>query len=528
MKRHTFFSGMTVTPADMNDDLQDSIEKADARGLDAVSLGKFPIKGLAPTTSGADLVVSVSAGTGLAADGDGDALLVRLLAPATKDLAPYTPAVNPKWVALVLRFVRNDSDQTLDDEDATVEYTNDEGSILDVVQGAEGGGKPAIPANVVPIADFRLTVGQAALHQKDVDCSRARPTNGRQGTAGGVAAQMGDVLAAAVDNCRVYATEPADMNVHVRPGRVNFDGKSIAVAAADLALVASPTAGNKRVALIYIAADGSVNVAYGDEVPVANNAVPPSHTGKIALAEITLLHTTTEVLTTDVVDVRPFLKGSALAPDRFLLDPAVGGETVIALGFNYSPGTHTLEVFKDGVKLIVGDDYAETNDHTITLLVAMVAGHKLEVIAPSREPVDPSDFSMMGGLVAPGFKMQTTGDHSIVIEPFSAVINGKLRSTSANIVLGAQVSNLPANAWAYVYAFWDGAAVQIEVSATGPDLATRRTKAGDATRTYLAAIRTCSGGAGNPALRAFSRVNRTTTWQFDDSDGNTDHALCPV
>src|SRR4051794_3393871 len=94
--RHNFYIKETVATGTMND-VQGYAEKGDAHGLDAFSLGSLPIKGLTPSGDGATLVMGVSAGTGIAADADGDARLVRLLADGTINLTGALPVGASRW-----------------------------------------------------------------------------------------------------------------------------------------------------------------------------------------------------------------------------------------------------------------------------------------------------------------------------------------------------------------------------------------------------------------------------------------------
>ena len=54
---------------------------------------------------------------------------------------------------------------------------------------------------------------------------------------------------------------------------------------------------------------------------------------------------------------------------------ATAGQTTFALTtFTYLPGTDTLQVYRNGLRLTVGTDYLETNSSTVTLTTAATAG----------------------------------------------------------------------------------------------------------------------------------------------------------
>jgi len=54
------------------------------------------------------------------------------------------------------------------------------------------------------------------------------------------------------------------------------------------------------------------------------------------------------------------------------------GDTVIPVPADYVPGSYDLSVFKNGLKLVVGDDYAETSANSITLVIAATTGDVIE------------------------------------------------------------------------------------------------------------------------------------------------------
>jgi hypothetical protein len=60
---------------------------------------------------------------------------------------------------------------------------------------------------------------------------------------------------------------------------------------------------------------------------------------------------------------------------------AVGGETQVTTDFFYYMGGHGLLVFRNGQYMVAGDDYAETDNHTLTLAIPLAAGEKITYIS---------------------------------------------------------------------------------------------------------------------------------------------------
>lgn len=56
---------------------------------------------------------------------------------------------------------------------------------------------------------------------------------------------------------------------------------------------------------------------------------------------------------------------------------ATAGQTVFVTTNAYTPGTNNIAVYRNGLKLIVGQDYTETNGNTVTLTVGADAGDQL-------------------------------------------------------------------------------------------------------------------------------------------------------
>jgi len=64
--------------------------------------------------------------------------------------------------------------------------------------------------------------------------------------------------------------------------------------------------------------------------------------------------------------------GSSTTAIRSQKAIATSSQTVFNLSFAYTPGQHALAVYKNGARLILADDYVETNSTTVTLTMAAV------------------------------------------------------------------------------------------------------------------------------------------------------------
>lgn len=65
---------------------------------------------------------------------------------------------------------------------------------------------------------------------------------------------------------------------------------------------------------------------------------------------------------------------------NYEIQTATAAQTVFDLGFTYTLGSNRLFVLVEGVKQILGDDYNETDDDTITFLVGVTVGKKVEFV----------------------------------------------------------------------------------------------------------------------------------------------------
>ncbi len=518
-------------------DIQEFAREGLERVLAAGVPGDGVVSGLTVTPDGASLVLPVAAGVGVCTATSGRKGLVVFgggsvnFATAGTGGASVVPSVNPAWVLVGVRALSTTSDPRPDITGTTADVRYVAGGELVCVKGAEAGSpsKPAIPADVVPIADFYLTVGATLLSTAIMDPSRGAASYGAPDHAAGLPTQVADLAAATADNCRVVASARPSMVVRIRGGRVNFGGASYTIAPTTKTIVASPTGGRHRIALVYIDSTGQVQVANGDEVIYIATATAPSHFGRLPLAEIDVLDTTTTIEQSAIIDVRPFVRAAIESPRRYLLT-AVGGETTITPGWTFAAGTHSLQVFKNGAKLVGGGvDYSEIADGSaIDLVAAALAGQKFELIAGNigdatpvtahaaqhaADGTDPIDFSALGGALAGALEIKTTDGDTIRVYPFTAVVGGRLRSETATQDLDVATiygGALPASSWLYLYCFWSAGAMAYELSTTVPH-ASRRYKNGDTSRTFLASVRTTS----TSKVRAFRKHGRRTTYVDD-------------
>jgi hypothetical protein len=534
VNRQDFYKFQVVGQADL-DTLEDDVEVADAKDNALTSLGSYPATGLAVTVDGVTLVLSVAAGGGLATDASGNPRRVNLGAPANINLASAVPAVDPRWVLVALHFKRFEHQDVTDGDNVTLKYYLDESSELVMVQGAEGGAKPAIPADHVPLVDVRLIAAQAALARKDLDFIRCRPAWARN--QGGAAQQLGDIAGAGFDNCRGFVVEPQASNamkVGVRPGTFNLSDQLVTVAAGQTVTVpASPSGGKHRITLVYIDQAGTLQMAHGSEVVYAAQATAPSFEGRYPVAVYDVLDTTTALDPANLVDVRPHQRMARDVPNRYKFT-AAGGETTVTIGngWTFIVGAHALSVYKNGL-LLAESAYAENAaGDGINGVAALGGGDVVELVAPrvagsnptlshaaahAAGGADPIDYSSVDGLVHALEMYSDVDEVKYTVTHFCGIIDGKLRSLAAPIT--RDPSGLAADAFLYCYAYWTGNAVAIIESLTPPNTDRRTISTASLgtgvglTAAYLGTIRTTV--AGNNKVRAFRRVGRRTTYLGD-------------
>jgi hypothetical protein len=108
---------------------------------------------------------------------------------------------------------------------------------------------------------------------------------------------------------------------------------------------------------------------------------------------------------------------------------ATAGQTTFTLTvFSYLPGTDTLQVFRNGLRLNLGLDYLETNSVTITLTAPAAVGDQFlfqggAVITGDQTPGSSVAF-IQAGAGAVTRNMQDKARESVSVKDFGAVGNG--------------------------------------------------------------------------------------------------------
>jgi hypothetical protein len=124
---------------------------------------------------------------------------------------------------------------------------------------------------------------------------------------------------------------------------------------------------------------------------------------------------------------------------------ATAGQTVVPAP-TYLVGSNTLQVFVNGVKLLLGTDYTETTQNSITFATGLSAGDEVELIAQQAFAVDElradlaSDAAGKGAALV-AFKQSGTGSvprtvdaklkESVSVKDFGAVGDGVADDTAA-------------------------------------------------------------------------------------------------
>lgn len=179
MKRFDFFFRQKVTEAEL-DAAFDAVEQA--------ILQLMLDNGIVGITSGGQ--VTENAGTpNLTVDVAGpctiyDQLGQRVSWSATQDVdcsvdensnatAVTTPG-NEKWLSIFAKFKRVYSDNRLDGEGATIQFSQAEGFEIHVVQGAEAvsATRPALRGDEILLDDVKLIYGQTQILNADIDSTR--------------------------------------------------------------------------------------------------------------------------------------------------------------------------------------------------------------------------------------------------------------------------------------------------------------------------------------------------------------------
>jgi hypothetical protein len=366
-------------------------------------IGDFPVSGLDVTIQSA-LTLAVAAGYGVATytDTGGDADPDAVITPATPlqlygDLKRFvrfaggTIAISPsarpaggqeRWALVGLHFKRINSTSRTDDEEVTAPFYGKASSELVVTLGTAAGigaaTKPTTPTDTVPLVHVYLVNGLVTLTEAYLDRSAARPAFGLQGTKGGVPAQIADLAATQLDNCRGFVVEPQITNamvVGVRAGRINFSDESVTVAGGQTVTLVAPGGGLHRIALVWIDTSGVVQLTYGTSVALAGAAAAPSFEGRFPVAIYDVADTTASLLPASLVDVRPFQRVARDVPNRYRY-AAINGDTAVTIvGWTFIVGAHALMVYKNGLLLSETDYTENAAGDGITGLDALVGGH---------------------------------------------------------------------------------------------------------------------------------------------------------
>lgn len=115
---------------------------------------------------------------------------------------------------------------------------------------------------------------------------------------------------------------------------------------------------------------------------------------------------------------------------------ATAGQTTFTLTtFNYLPGTDTLQVYRNGLRLNLNLDYLETNSSTVTLTAPAAAGDQFlfqggTVITGNQVPGSQVSF-LQAGTGAVTRNMQDKARESVSVLDFGAVGDGVTDDTAA-------------------------------------------------------------------------------------------------
>ncbi len=113
---------------------------------------------------------------------------------------------------------------------------------------------------------------------------------------------------------------------------------------------------------------------------------------------------------------------------------ATGGQTVVTTP-TYLIGNNSLQVYLNGVKVLVGTDYTETSQNSITMASGLTAGDEIELIAFQAYPVGTADAQNISyspvGTGAVATNVQSKLRESVSVKDFGAVGNGVADDTTA-------------------------------------------------------------------------------------------------
>ena len=120
---------------------------------------------------------------------------------------------------------------------------------------------------------------------------------------------------------------------------------------------------------------------------------------------------------------------------------AAGGETAIGLTSTYAPGAGTLAVYLNGLRLIPGVDYTETDATTVTLATPMVAGDDLLVVL--GDPLS-ADIVQASQIVDGAVTTPKIADAAVTVAKLAPGIQAQLGAIPAGAVMDFAMDTAPA------------------------------------------------------------------------------------
>jgi hypothetical protein len=296
----------------------------------------------------------------------------------------------------------------------------------------------ALTADIVRLADSADNIDTVASNIADVNT-----VAGDIADVTTVAGIADDVSAVASIAANVTTVAGNTTNVNTVAG-IDDDVTTVAGIAADVTTVAGIAADVSAVA--DIAADVSTvadNIAdvnnYADTYLGGKNAAPSTRNDGSPLQSGDMYFDTTD----DSMKVwrstywSPTYATGAISRSTFT---ATAGQTVFSVP-TYTVGANTLAVFVNGVKLLQGTDYTETDANTVTLAAGATVGDDVEV-----EVMQPLAF----GEVAANQVTASDGSSGSLWATVQGFINKIISSTGSAVVgytpsaTGAQTTNLSA------------------------------------------------------------------------------------
>lgn len=183
--------------------------------------------------------------------------------------------------------------------------------------------------------------------------------------------------------------------------------------------------------------------------------------------------------------------GVATDVDTVETQTATSGQTAFTLSNSYSPGVATLDVYQNGIRLILNSDYTETDTTTVTLTYGAVTGDQLTFA--TRRMTTPGGTIDAANVSFTDVNNVAT-NAQVVLPRAIQRLEAWVTSSNQNVSLGT----LPANTWLesimchvteafdsdgtdQITVGWDadtnGAALSVDVSNTGvlyPSLGVRQ------------------------------------------------------